>query len=148
MEEVWIIGFPLAPSVNKSLVPVRVQKGVRLVKTHQHLEYINETKIWALSHFKDVQEIKSQISGQLISIEFYFMLNDKAYLRSDTDNRIKPTQDALTKILETDDKHIIKVTAERLRCKAREHTIARISSYKQTDLHPFLGDKYPWNGDK
>lgn len=143
-----IKNFPVPPSVNKYLMPI---KG-RMIKTPQHRAYEQECLMWRLKNqtlvneakilFKDL-EFKESILVLRVEIEIFInksklLTKQNRPKKIDTDNFQKPLIDNLFKLLEIDDKYIFASTIEKIPIKDELKPVANIliSHHKIKEIEP------------
>lgn len=154
---IWLVNFPLPPSVNEYLMPVsgglaRNKKGKlyekgRWVKTEPHRVYVKKCNEWAVLHNTAWVQIKDQIQGEVRAARaankkfgfrvdaFFAFENSRLWTqentpqRLDADNRLKPCRDALADLLGIDDKYFFSGSCEKVSTpsKDQECTFLRIS---------------------
>lgn len=167
----------MPPSINSYLMPVagkwktdkrgrRYQQG-RWIKTPVHREYMNQCQLWRIQNNKAFHKIKELIHWSrtdaekkgihfalridcffVFYVEHIFTGNGKAQ-RLDADNRLKPCRDALSKLLEIDDRYFFAGNCEKVYTHTKEsectliridqmapRTIDQIKSLIQTELNP------------
>jgi Holliday junction resolvase RusA-like endonuclease len=134
--ETWILDFPFPPSVNSSLYPMRVKtkqgnQVLRLLKTKQHAAFLKETELWALHNKEALRGLAEELPETHLSVDFYFITHSTRIKRIDADNRIKPTLDALFKILEINDNRVYRVSSEKIPTNPQnpQKTIIKITKY-------------------
>lgn len=157
MNPIWLINFPLPPSVNEYLMPVagplsRNRKGKlyqtgRFVKTEQHRIYRKMCFQWKMLNNLAWQKIQDELQNAVktanqenkkiaFMVDTYFIFEDSrlwtksnAPQRLDADNRLKPCRDALSELLSIDDKYFFGGFFEKLSTseKDQECTYIRIS---------------------
>ena len=162
MEPIWIYDLPLPPSVNEYLMPIagptkysfnrgRRFQQARLVKTAIHKKYELSIDNWINKNIESVRSLQKLVAEEVnhnlkagkpfaLKVDMYFVFeksriltkNNKAE-RLDRDNRIKPLQDQLSKIIGIDDKYIFSGNAEKLICSTRE---AECSMIRITTTQP------------
>lgn len=145
----WILDFPLPPSVNSYLMPVAgkikfSQKRKkhytpgRLVKTKEHIAYESECTMWILQNRQMVEKIKERIFFALkaaendfkpfaLRVDFYFCFEHSRVLtvnhkiqQRDRDNFLKPATDQLKNVLGIDDKYIFSGNVEKVTAKTKD----------------------------
>lgn len=145
---IWIVNFPLPPSVNDYLMPVaggwsvnkkgrKYQKG-RWVKTEPHKLYMQRCHEWKLLNGEAWYKIRAELKAQVLKarqerrrvafqVDTYFAFHDERIWtvnnipeRLDADNRLKPCRDALADILEIDDKYFFSGFFEKVSTKTKE----------------------------
>lgn len=146
---VWILDFPLPPSVNSYLMPVagKIKKNKltknsyrqgMLVKTQAHRDYESECILWSLQIKERLDKIKERIFFAMkaaendqvpfaLKVDLYFCLEHSRLItknnkvqRIDRDNRIKPATDQLHHILGIDDKYIFAGNAEKVTAQSKD----------------------------
>jgi len=152
--------FPLPPSVNSSLIPVMGKikydkKGKpyatgRMVKTYEHLDYTADCVSWSMRYRDGLAKFKYELLTErrkrealretfALKVEYFFLMKRSKIItlagkpeENDVDNRIKPCQDNLFRILNVDDSHVFPVYAEKVSIpdNEKERVIIRISSVK------------------
>jgi Holliday junction resolvase RusA-like endonuclease len=158
METIWLVNFPLPPSVNEYLMPVaagwrtsktgkRYQKA-RFVKTEPHTIYLEKCRAWRLLHNTAWTELRAELQGKVraaraakekiaFRVDTFFAFEDSRLWTSgnlpqqlDADNRLKPCRDALAHLLEIDDKYFFSGFFEKVSApsKPEECTFIRISA--------------------
>lgn len=166
--DVWITTLPLPPSVNEYLMPVvgRVKRNKfgklygqgRLVKTTVHKKYDSDVTLWVLKHSKQIEAFKEEVFMAMkakearkdpyaLCVDMFFCFHrDRIFTvnnklgRLDRDNRIKPMQDQLSKIIGLDDKYVFSGIAEKVSCENEEDecTILRIREFKPRTKNQIL----------
>jgi len=165
---VWLYNFPLAPSVNDSLMPIagklkfnkfgKPYRQGHLVKTKHHKQYQEVCLFWANRNRESIEKIKTYITMMknhsekqkqrfALKIECFhafeesrlFTVNNKNE-QLDADNRLKPTMDAITKILGIDDKIYFHASSEKVTTHSKESECAmiRISLMKPRTLQDIM----------
>ena len=130
--------FPLSPSVNQSLRPMR--STGRLVKTKEMQLWEKHVLMWSLRYCRELDKIKDWLKvydGPLsLSIQFVFhkprILKKDGKIkmgRNDPDNFLKNTKDALSKLLGIDDARFNFCSVERILCEneADQQTLLTIT---------------------
>lgn len=160
MTTIILADFPLPPSVNSALMPVMSKikynkKGKpyatgRMVKTYEHLGYTSACISWSMGYKNHLAKYKYELLTQrrksealkepfALKVEYFFFMHRSKIItlagkpeENDVDNRIKPCQDNLFKILNIDDSHVFPVYAEKVSIpdNEKERVIIRISSFK------------------
>lgn len=154
---IWLDKFPLPPSVNEYLMPVagkwvigkrgqRYQQG-RWVKTDVHRKYMDDCYLYKASNQRAFENLKQHLDSMrykmakdglsfCLKVDCYFVFHvERIFTKAgeikelDADNRLKPCRDALSKLLEIDDRHFFDGVCEKVttRTKESECTIIRIS---------------------
>jgi len=149
----WLNGFPLPPTVNKSLMPIAgkvkfTSKGKpyrqgRMVKTKESKQYVQRCLQWALMNNEAVSRMKASLhdhrnaqnaSGEkfALRVDCWFVFHVERLNHEnapDADNRLKPCLDALKMVLELDDVHYFASSSEKVSTtkKEQECTIIRIT---------------------
>jgi Holliday junction resolvase RusA-like endonuclease len=173
MQPIWIYDLPLPPSVNEYLMPIagptkysfnrgRRFQQARLVKTAIHKKYEQIVEYWINKNKESVTTLQKLISSEMnhnlkankpfaLKIDMYFVFeksriltkNNKAE-RLDRDNRIKPLQDQLSKIIGIDDKYIFSGNAEKLICSTKEEecSMIRISITQPRSKTQVISESY------
>lgn len=116
IQDYWLTGLPLPPSVNESVAWFRG----RMIKTAVHKKFIREfmaNRIFATPAFNAMKkEIYRSINfdgPRGLRVDLYFSIeHSRLYSKAgepkrlDGDNRVKPVLDVLATALGIDDKHI------------------------------------------
>lgn len=157
MSPLWLVNFPLPPSVNEYLMPVagnwavnkngkQYRKG-RWVKTKVHTDYVNRCHHWRLINRAGFDQARDLITKEVddarmlklpiaYRVDCYFAFEygriwtkDNQPQEIDSDNRLKPCRDALAKILGIDDKYFFSGFFEKVTTNSKdsECTILKIS---------------------
>jgi Holliday junction resolvase RusA-like endonuclease len=144
----WIFNFPLPPSVNEYLLPVagklkynkfgKPYRQGHLTKSKVFKDYENRCQVWALQNKRSLQPIIDQLHDLKFKSEFikqpfairadvYFAFEHSRLItvnnkveQLDRDNRLKPLQDMLGKILGIDDKHVFSGICEKVTTTSRD----------------------------
>jgi len=154
---IWLVNFPLPPSVNEYLMPVagrwattkkgRVYQKGRWVKTQEHANYLKRCEKWSMIHNVSFVEIGEELRGMVraartakkriaFKVDTYFAFEDSRLWtvnnlpeQLDADNRLKPCRDALADLLKIDDKYFFSGFFEKVSApsKDQECTFLRIS---------------------
>lgn len=163
--------FPMAPSVNKSMMPVmgKLKYGKngkpyasgRFVRTKEHLEYETKCLKWEIAHQKGLesiraeiikrqQELKDQGRQLVLTVKFFAVFaREKLYdsngqlCRIDSDNRNKLAKDKLFRSLRIDDCHVFKDEIEKVEGSS-EYMMAHITEYapkSESQIKNLLGIK-------
>lgn len=146
---VWLVNFPLPPSVNEYLMPVpgrvkvnqrtgKLYKSGAFVKTELHRKYMDTCHQWRALHNKSFGEIQDHLLGLVhkaradkrrvaFRVDHYFALEDSRLWtvnnlpeRLDADNRLKPCRDALSTLLGIDDKYFFSGYFEKVSTNSKE----------------------------
>ncbi|CAB4149777.1 Crossover junction endodeoxyribonuclease, RusA-like [uncultured Caudovirales phage] len=154
---IWLVNFPLPPSVNEYLMPVAgrwsidkkgksYRKG-HFVKTKLHSDYLDRCKRWRMQHKTAWEKIQyelihmqdlARLGRQPFALRvdcFFAFEHSRLWTQTgevqsiDSDNRLKPCRDALAKLLGIDDKYFFSGFFEKVstRSKELECSILRIS---------------------
>lgn len=147
--DIWLMNFPLPPTVNEYLMPVagrwavskkgkRYQKG-GFVKTKLHSDYLKRCYEWRALHNTGWQRIQEDLHARLESarrnglrfalrVDTYFAFEESRLWtvnnlaqQIDADNRLKPCRDALSKLLGIDDKHFFGGFFEKITTHSKEY---------------------------
>ena len=170
MIDIVIKDFPMCPSVNKCWMPIigkvkykngRPYGAGRLVKTKDYTDFEARCVSWELRYKSGLQSLKNDIilrkqelakQGKILALKlelFAIFPRDKIFTSSgkleiiDADNRIKPAQDVLSKILCLDDKHIFKNEIEKV-SGSSEYMVIKITEHiphDETTIKMMLGIK-------
>lgn len=154
---IWLLNFPLPPSVNEYLMPVpgawavnkkgKTYRKGRFVKTEIHTNYVKRCWEWRYINraafdnaqaelVRQFQEAKLNKQKFALRVDCYFAfehsriwtVNNLAE-QIDSDNRLKPCRDALSKLLGIDDKYFFSGFFEKVSTNSKELecSILRIS---------------------
>ena len=164
----WLINFPLPPSVNEYLMPVAgawaVNKGGkhyrkgRWVKTKIHSQYVDLCWLWrrqnGVAFDKAMDVIKAEVEEARVlkrqiayRVDCYFAFEHSRIWtlanqpqEIDSDNRLKPCRDALAKIMGIDDKYFFSGFFEKVTTNSKdsECTILKISRAEPRTLDQIL----------
>ncbi len=164
MDAIWLVNFPLPPSVNEYLMPIaagfgRTKTGkkyqkARFVKTEPHRVYMQKCLEWRLLHNTGFLQIRAEMQEKVraaraakekiaFRVDTYFAFDDSRLWtvnnlpeQLDADNRLKPCRDALSKLLEIDDKYFFSGFFEKISADAKhlECTYIRISQAQPRTL--------------
>lgn len=126
--------LPIPPTANRQLMPVKRGRYARLIKTNDARSFDSQIETWMLKASDDIHTMRTVCKSWVkagftlrVDLTFHFAENKlytkgtkkkpKDVKRMDVNNRIKSVIDAVSKILEIDDKYffahfIEKVTAE------------------------------------
>lgn len=156
MNDIWIVNFPLPPSVNEYLMPIagptarnkkgKLYKTGRFVKTEPHRIYRKMCEQWKTLNMLAFETIQKELHEKVerakeekkrigFMVDTYFIFEESRIWtkentpqRLDADNRLKPCRDALSEILGIDDKYFFSGFFEKLSTqeKDKECTIIRI----------------------
>ena len=146
---IWIVDFPLPPSVNEYLMPVIGGTGVnkrtgkpyyrgRLVKTEIHNQYRERCREWALLHAplmtytrtvlsRTKNSLEERQTAFALKIDTYFVfehsriftLSNKSQ-ELDGHNRLKPLFDALAEAIGIDDRYFYAGNCEKVTCPTKD----------------------------
>lgn len=124
---IWFPDFPLPPSANTHLKPVRTRTGTRQIKSQEHSRYLDDCWLWSRdgrrrSYVDAAVEAVVRAAATAgsavefgLKIELMFLFHEERLFSSDgsrkrldADNRVKPCLDALSTILGIDDRHFIR----------------------------------------
>jgi hypothetical protein len=165
---IWIMDFPLPPSVNEYLEPhihsyrdtpnggLKIKSWQR--KTDAHVEYENACNMWAIMHAKFVKEVRDALNESSNSmkssnipvsfrVDSWFCFHEsRIYCKDgsvkelDANNRVKPFLDALVRIFGIDDRHFFAGNCEKITTphKENECSIARITPFKPRTLQEII----------
>lgn len=161
---IWLVNFPLPPSVNEYLMPVagptaRNKKGKlyttgRWVKTEPHKAYMRRCHEWRALHNAHWWKIQDELQGMVraaraakvrlaFQVDTYFAFEESRLWtvnglpqRLDADNRLKPCRDALAELLGIDDKYFFSGFFEKVSTTSKDHecTFLRISQTQPRTL--------------
>jgi len=151
----WLNGFPLAPTVNNSLVKIKGnghlkfnKKGKpyrqQFAKSRTHKSFENACRVWHAMNSRAVMvmrnellKLKADVEGKggrfALRIECFFAFTEEQMFtegwQPDADNRLKPCADALKKILELDDVYFFATLSEKVTTTTKENecSVIRIS---------------------
>lgn len=154
----------MPPSVNEYLFPVMGKKAIgkngreyykgRLVKSQVHRDYLERAHLWRLHNRPAVWRIQAvlkdlrkrvEADGGVFSLKVegffafeYSRVNTKKGQseKLDTDNRIKPLMDALSEVLEIDDKYFYYEGGEKVTTQVKdlECVIIKITPWRPRTL--------------
>ncbi len=154
---IWLMNFPLPPSVNDYLMPVagklkmnkkgKLYRAGHFVKTPVHIEYRKLCNLWVLQHKRAFDEIQNHLLGRVhvarekkqriaFRVDHYFAFEESRIWtvnnlpeRIDADNRVKPCRDAIADMLGIDDKYFFSGFFEKVSTNSKdsECTAIRIS---------------------
>lgn len=147
---VWIDNFPIPPSVNNYLMPVRG----RLVKTPIHREYRDRCILWAAQNRLILEAIKNRIHNyhakaeakyghSAFQVDCYVAFDHSRVFtlkntlqEIDANNFLKPLLDGLVEVLGIDDRAFFAGNCEKITTmsKANECSLLRISPMKPRTL--------------
>lgn len=143
------VRFPLPPSINKSLRPLR--STGRLVKTKEAQIWEKKVAIWALRNFKDIETLKSKFVNLKEPLEIYItaIIHKPRFItkegiikkgRLDCGNFEKSTTDAIAKLIGIDDAFFNKKILQRVYCdnESDQQVIIDIKDSKMLSLESFL----------
>ena len=151
---VWINNFPLAPSVNNSLIPIagklvrnkygKLYRQGRMIKSNEAKVFDQMCHYWALQNSGNLSVIKNELKkikmlAELkrepfaLKVECFvvfeygriFTVNKKAE-QLDADNRLKKTLDGLKIVLGIDDKTFFSSSCEKVTTHSKELECAMI----------------------
>jgi Holliday junction resolvase RusA-like endonuclease len=134
MEKIVIGNLPIPHSVNQGLTNGRFNK--RFIKTHQARFFDQQMQSWIRSQHQDLVKLLPIIQaiqdGYQLKVDYYFLFHverviwkRKKTLRPlDVDNRIKPLQDWVAKIIGIDDTHFKKGFREIISVEKKEDQCA------------------------
>lgn len=147
---IWLVNFPLPPSVNQLYQPFRG----RMVKTKHHRQYIDLCILWGRSNQKAVTDISMKLRHMKLEAEMQkvrfclevhcmfafeqsrlFTVNNKNE-QLDADNRLKPCLDGLKEVLGIDDKIYFRASSEKVTTYSKESecTIIKIAQMRPRTL--------------
>lgn len=162
--EVWLNGFPLAHSVNNSLMPVpgKPKRGKnghtyrvgRLVKTKEARHFEELCVLWSLQNRDKLAKVKHnllEVQRQCearkerfaLKVECFFAFEESRIFtvnnkneQLDADNRLKPTLDGLKLVLGIDDKAFFHASCEKVATHSKdlECAIVKISLMRPRTL--------------
>jgi|WetSurMetagenome_2_1015567.scaffolds.fasta_scaffold283741_2 hypothetical protein len=142
MNPIWISDFPLPPSVNEYLTPIRG----RMIKTKVHRDFLQRCMIWSLRSKTTVDLAKDRFMTMKQEMErvqkysafrvdcFFAFHHSRVFTKNglvkqlDADNRMKPAMDAIVKIFEIDDRLFFSGRCEKITTdfKEKECSLIRI----------------------
>jgi Holliday junction resolvase RusA-like endonuclease len=132
--------LPLCPSQNKQLM---VSRG-RMIKTSIAREFDQKMLLYKIKHAQIINNIKQNIGkDEVFKVDCYFVFHKKRIFtktkelkRIDSDNLLKSTRDAVSKLIEHDDKFFVTGIVERIWCEneSDEQSIVVLSSSKIRSL--------------
>lgn len=138
--------YPLPPSSNDLYASVRG----RLVKTKMARLYEFEVQSYKLNQHSFIEEIKSRLKDEMIIVDCVFVFEKSRLIskenklkKLDASNRLKICHDTLAKLIEIDDKNIVKGSFMKITCehKHEEQVIIFISKMnKMITLDDFRRD--------
>lgn len=127
--------MPVPPPSNHQYIPI-IMKGprpmARLIPSSELTAYKKQCDAWAKENFLICGKARQvcndwRIKGYVIRLDlFFFFHGTRIYTqnmeirRFDITNRIKATEDAVSEILQIDDKEFFKVTGEKCETKNTE----------------------------
>lgn len=114
--------LPLCPSQNAQLTIS--YKHRRFIKTDKARLFDSQMNDYALHFNKIIQNAKAIINPKdILKVDCYFIFHKDRILskklelkRIDSDNRVKSTRDAISKLLEHDDRYFVTGIVERCYC--------------------------------
>lgn len=119
--------IPMPPTANRQVMPSRG----RLIKTNAARHFDTMIAQYRMANFRAIEEISNKVTklikdGFLLQAHYLFCFpKDRLFTkkneikRLDSTNRLKSAEDAVSKILNIDDKYFIKNTTERaISCKS------------------------------
>ena len=133
--------FPLGPTVNNLYVTLKNYRRApsaefrRFKRKVSKWEEANSSDLLASQEYKELHQL-IQIKHYPIrlQIELTFYINrtkivckDGSTKRYDTSNRIKAVEDAISGILDIDDRHYWKITAEKVLIEGDSYVTAKVS---------------------
>lgn len=155
MYKIYLTDLPLPYSVNQGLI--RNKYSHKYIKTSYARAFDSKIDCWIARHIGDnkFSYLKEEINkGKMLRVDYYFLFhvdriiwkNKKTLRQLDVDNRIKPLQDAVSKIIGIDDtyfkkghREIISVDREEdqcaivvlsatnlLQCETKDQALAKI----------------------
>lgn len=115
--------LPLCPSQNAQLTMSFKQK--RFIKTSKARDFDNEMFNYSIKFNKIIENAKNWINPKdILKVDCYFVFHKsrlisqkKELKRIDSDNRLKSTRDAISKLLDYDDKYFVTGIVERCYCE-------------------------------
>lgn len=128
--------LPIPPSINKTYR--FSSRSKTLYKSAEALAFKEKIMAWHLKHQPHVKHMKELLCAMMaqtetLEIQIHLFLDSKRIFtkkgkpkRLDTDNRAKALIDAVSEILELDDKHFFKVSIEKLPAENLGSEFARI----------------------
>ncbi len=134
--------YPLPPSSNDLYASVRG----RLIKTKVARLYDYEVQNYYLNHLKMMNDIKDFVKDKMIGVDCTFVFHKKRIIslenkikKLDASNRLKICHDTLSKILDIDDKQIIRGTFEKATCDDINEEQVIISIYEINSIKKYKG---------
>lgn len=134
--------YPLPPSSNELYASVRG----RFIKTKIARLYDFEVQNYYYNHIDMINDIKSFVKDSMICVECIFVFHKKRIIskenkikKLDASNRLKICHDSLSRILDIDDKQIIRGTFEKATCDQEKDEQAIIHIYKANSIKSYQG---------
>ena len=122
MDEIQLLNLPFPPQANHRLIPSRG----RLIKSPESRHYDKSVDVWMIRQRSGLFEIRRKAKewidvGFMLQIELFFYWPKEKLIskngmpkKTDLDNRIKPMIDAISDIIDLDDKYIISLSAHKM----------------------------------
>ncbi|MBY0413715.1 MAG: RusA family crossover junction endodeoxyribonuclease [Bdellovibrionales bacterium] len=135
-DDINLTDLPMPPSANKRLTPI---KG-RLFKSQIVREFDHKVQVWILKKGYKIHVAREKAKGwiekgYLLKIELVFfwpkenlISKDGTPKRIDSSNRLKEAEDAVSEILEVDDKYFINHIIYKVPYESPEPTFSVIVS--------------------
>lgn len=143
------VRFPLPPSINKSLKPLK--STGRLVKTKEAQIWEKRVLAWSFKNYKDIDKCKVDLLNNKDPLEMHltFVLHKPRFItkegiikkgRLDCGNFEKSTTDAISKLIGVDDAFFNKKILQRVYCEneSDQQVIIDIKTSNLVSLTVFL----------
>lgn len=129
----WVVRFPMPPSVNNYLMPTRVKGShtMRLVKTEIHRKFMSQCLTWRSYNYKTLapmidklKRMKDETEAEgrqfALRVDAYFAFGPERIKVNDANNRLKPVLDGIVKVLEIDDRYFYSGICEKVLIGSKE----------------------------
>lgn len=143
------VRFPLPPSINKSLKPLK--STGRLVKTKEFQLWEKHVLVWSYKNYKDIETMIEKLKNNTTPLEICltFVIYKPRFItkeevikkgRLDCGNFEKSTTDAIAKLIGIDDAFFNKKILQRVYCEneSEQQVIIDIKESKLLSLSEFL----------
>jgi hypothetical protein len=138
----WILkNFPMSPSVNATHAVRSYGGSARILKTQEGRLFDKQVEIWILRNQQLLHKIKPEIESAMkesqLKVMLYYCFNhsqlwtkDNRVKQLDTNNRIKPALDGISRAIGIDDRHIFAEEHEKVETDENPHIMVAIGLHK------------------
>ncbi len=150
-DEIILLGIPLPPSANEQLMTARPngKRFTRMIKTLKARAFDDDLRLWMLKNKSEIFEIREKAKAMIsddsktfLRVDCYFAFqNDRLFSKTkkakdfvkrlDANNRLKSSLDALSHILNIDDRYFWTGLCEKVSCESAhdEQVIIKVSAW-------------------